>query len=127
MEKWSYRPQIHHGVALAPLLGSSSGQRRPATSSWPTFNEAISISSARSLRITAFAITTRPRASAPSADTPTATGPTAVGPSSRAPTALNPVNAAPVNDAGVVSGPFDLRAMLRPPVIGGLVVYTRRT
>ena len=49
--------------------GGLSGQRWPATSSWPTFSEPIWISSARSLRMTASAIASRPMATAPMGQT----------------------------------------------------------
>ena len=62
----------------------------------------ISISSARSRRITALAIDTRPIAIAPIAETAIASGPIAVGPISRAPIALAPVRCAPVRCAPIV-------------------------
>src|SRR3954468_573330 len=69
-------------------------QRWPATSSSRTFSEPISISSARSFRITALAIASRPTAIAPTAVTARASGPIADGPRMRAPTAIAPVTLA---------------------------------
>src|SRR3954447_22586400 len=91
-------------------------QRWPATSSSRTFSEPISISSARSFRITALAIASRPTAIAPTAVTARARGPIADGPRRRAPTAI-----APVTLAGVAMGPLLWRRMLMildmvPPV-----------
>jgi hypothetical protein len=79
--RWAAGSRDDPAVAV-PLAGASgwTGQRWPATSSSRTFSEPISISSARSLRITAFAIASRPIAIAPTAETASASGPMAEGP-----------------------------------------------
>ena len=81
--------------------GGLSGQRWPATSSSRTFSEPISISSARSLRMTASAIASRPMASAPTADAAIASGAIADGPIKRGPTTNAPMTLAPVIAAPV--------------------------
>ena len=78
-------------------LSAPSGQRRPATSRCSTFSDVISISCARSRRMTASAIAIRPIATAPSAQAAIATGARADGPMSRAPEITTPVTAAPVS------------------------------
>src|SRR5438067_13649993 len=87
------RDELIKGHAGLSVLGAgdASGHGRPAISSSCTFNDLISISPARSRRMTASAIASRPIAMAPMAEAATASGAMADGPSRRGPTAMTPV------------------------------------